>query len=141
MCSRWQRAESIKRQEGGGASHACAGMFVHIRGMHSRALSCNAVLTGAYRIDPKKRHPTWIKTIATRGRCGVGFTCVFKYICAHTWHAFTWHAFTWHAFTWHANRVPKGRPRLQPAKCRFTHGRASRALRFSGLCQNTLVSN
>jgi hypothetical protein len=39
--------ESLECQEGGGASHACAGKFVHIRGMQSRALSCNAVLTGA----------------------------------------------------------------------------------------------
>ena len=63
--------QTQNQNQNGGASHTCAGIFVHIRGMHSRALSCNAVLTGAYRIDPKKCHPTWIKTIATRGRCGV----------------------------------------------------------------------
>ena len=39
--------QTQNQNQNGGASHACAGIFVHICGMQSRPLSCNAVLTGA----------------------------------------------------------------------------------------------
>ena len=36
--------QTQNQNQNGGASHTCAGIFVHIRGMQSRALSCNAAM-------------------------------------------------------------------------------------------------
>ena len=52
----------------GGASHACAGVFVNMRGMQSRALSCNAVLTGATGSVRGGVMTTWIEPSGFIGR-------------------------------------------------------------------------